>query len=266
MATFLLVWNPEQWHWWDDLGDSFKRRGRYWYGGWSTGRNKSIRRGDRVFLSRVGREPRGIVASGYSTSEVYPFRHWQAEKRKTGAKGLYIDVKFDTLLNPSREAILDRSQLEQGVLRSMNWSPRVSGVQISPPVAAALERVWSRFVGRGVAPRPVAEPRAIEGLRTETTSYVRGRSRELRDLALENSHGICEACGVNFERVLGGKGVRVLQVHHRKQFAATDSPRVTRLSDLAVLCANCHMLVHMNPDEAISVQRLRQMLRRASVV
>jgi len=266
MATFLLVWNPEQWHWWDDLGDSFERSRRYWYGDWSTGRNKSIRRGDRVFLSRVGREPRGIVASGYATTAVYPDRHWQDQRRKAGVKGLYIDVKFETLLNPSREAILDRSVLDQGVLRSMNWSPRVSGVQIPAPIAAALERAWSRFLSRGVPPRPVAEPRAIEGLRTETTSYVRGRSRELRDLALQDSRGICEACCVNFGRVLAGKGVRVLQVHHRKQLAAADSPRLTRLSDLAVLCANCHMLVHMDPNEAIPVEKLRKMLRRVSMV
>ena len=265
MRTFLLVWNPEQWHWWSNLGDSAKKRGRYWYTDWSTGRNKSIQRGDRVFLSRVGREPRGIVASGYATSAVYPDRHWQDHKRKEGAKGLYIDVKFDTLLNPSSQAILDHSYLDKGVLRNMNWSPRASGVQIPEPIAAALERAWSGFLGRGVAPRAVAEPRALEGLRTETTTYVRGRSRELRDLALQNSRGVCEACRVDFQRLLGGKGVRVLQVHHRKQFAATDSPRLTRLSDLAVLCANCHMLVHMDPSQALAVEKLRSMLRRPSV-
>jgi 5-methylcytosine-specific restriction enzyme A len=266
MATYLLIWNPKQWHWWDDLGDSFEKRGRYWYGSWSTGRNKSIVSGDRVFLSRVGREPRGIVASGYAISDVGASRHWQAERRKVDEKALYIDVKFDALLNPARERILDRSLLEQSILGTMNWSPRVSGVEIPAPVATALERTWSRFLSKSVAPRPIAEPRAIEGLATETISYVRGRSRKLRDRALQEAGGICEACRVNFKRVLGGKGVRVLQVHHRRQFAATDAPRVTRLSDLAVLCANCHMLVHMDPDKAMPAEKLRPMLRRARVV
>lgn len=123
-----------------------------------------------------------------------------------------------------------------------------------------LHAAGTRYMS--AAPRPTAEPRAIECLCTETVSYVRGRSRQLRDLALQNARGICEVCRVNFGRVFGGKGVRVLQVHHRKQLSATDSPRVTRLRDLAVLCANCHLLIHMDPDRAMPVEQLRRILRR----
>ena len=59
---------------------------------------------------------------------------------------------------------------------------------------------------------------------------------------------------------MGGKGVRVLQVHHRKQLANTDRPRLTHLNDLAVLCANCHTLVHINPKRALAVSALHRML------
>jgi predicted HNH restriction endonuclease len=58
----------------------------------------------------------------------------------------------------------------------------------------------------------------------------------------------------------------VLQVHHRKQLASNDSPRLTKLRDLAVLCANCHMLVHMDPYKAIAVEKLRKMLARTRVI
>ena len=118
---------------------------------------------------------------------------------------------------------------------------------------------------KSAALQPIPELRAVEGTFTETTLYVRGRSRQLRDRALQKAEGICEACRIDFGGLLGGKGIRVLQVHHRKQFGATDSPRVTRLSDLAVLCANCHMLVHMDPHKAIPVERLHKMLRRESM-
>ena len=74
-------------------------------------------------------------------------------------------------------------------------------------------------------------------------AYVRGRSRQLRDLALENADGVCCVCDVDYSKVLDGNGVRVLQVHHRKQLAASDAPRLTSLKDLAVVCANCHLLV-----------------------
>lgn len=101
---------------------------------------------------------------------------------------------------------------------------------------------------------------AIEGVLTETMTYVRGRSRQLRDLALKKAEGACCVCDVDYSKLLDGKGARVLQVHHRKQLAANDTPRLTSLKDLAVVCANCHMLIHMNPKRALAVEALKKML------
>lgn len=102
---------------------------------------------------------------------------------------------------------------------------------------------------------------AFEGVRTESVSYKRGRSRRLRDSALAISKGICAVCAVEYSALFESKGVRVLQVHHRKQLAIIDRPRVTKQSDLAVVCANCHMLIHMDLKRALSVEKLRTMLR-----
>jgi predicted HNH restriction endonuclease len=107
------------------------------------------------------------------------------------------------------------------------------------------------------------EPSAIEGIKKETVTYSRGRNRKLRNIALNQSSGVCCVCDTNYKKVLGGKGVRVLQVHHRQQLAAADTPVITRLSDLAVVCANCHMLIHLNPKQAISIEALRGMLGRS---
>lgn len=103
--------------------------------------------------------------------------------------------------------------------------------------------------------------RALEGVRTEVVTYKQGRSRALRDRALARSNGICKVCRVNYSALLDGRGVRVLQVHHRKQLAATDRPQLTKLSDLAVVCANCHLLIHMDSKKALSVEKLRAMMR-----
>jgi predicted HNH restriction endonuclease len=105
-----------------------------------------------------------------------------------------------------------------------------------------------------------AEPAAIEGLRTETVRYVSSRSKKLRDLAMAKSDGICCVCETDYTTLLEGKGVRVLQVHHRQQIAANEAPVLTGLSDLAVVCANCHILIHMNPKKALRIEELRKML------
>jgi len=106
------------------------------------------------------------------------------------------------------------------------------------------------------------EPSATEGLLTEVTYYRRSRDRALRDRAFKESKGVCSVCDTDYTQLLDGKGVHVLQVHHRQQLAITDAPVITRLSDLAVVCANCHMLIHMDPKQALSVEALRTMMNK----
>src|SRR4051794_9718122 len=100
----------------------------------------------------------------------------------------------------------------------------------------------------------------MENTLTEVTTYVRARDRTLRERALLGARGTCAACGFDFGEFLSGLGRRVLQVHHRRQLAATDSPRINGLKDLAVLCANCHAIIHANPKHAMSVEVLRRKL------
>lgn len=101
---------------------------------------------------------------------------------------------------------------------------------------------------------------AIEGIAREVISYYKSRSRPLRDAALALGKGVCEACGTDFTLILDGQGVRVLQVHHRQQLSVGDEPRLTSVTDLAVVCANCHSLIHMDPKRALSIETLRGIL------
>lgn len=114
------------------------------------------------------------------------------------------------------------------------------------------------------APEPAryADESDIEGTKTEVKCIKRGRSRRLRDAALEKANGVCCVCSRNFSNVLDGKGIRVLQVHHRKQLSSRDVPSVTKVKDLAVVCANCHLLLHLDPAQALSVEKLRKKLHR----
>ena len=112
---------------------------------------------------------------------------------------------------------------------------------------------------------PAAAASVIEGLVTESKRYIRGRSRRLRELAMQKAKGVCAACEVNFARLLNGAGKRVLQVHHRQQLSSTDEPRLTRVEELAVVCANCHMLIHIDPRSPMAVEELRLLLKSASL-
>ena len=140
--TFLLTWNPRVYAWRDLRRDAARVRatGRL-HTDWSCARSKQIRRGDRVFLLRQGVEPRGIVGSGWATSDWYEGPGW----RRAGVPCNYVDLAIDVLLDAEREPILPREALSHGVLAQMYWNTQVSGIRIPDAVAREMEKAWLPF-------------------------------------------------------------------------------------------------------------------------
>ncbi|PNV94781.1 HNH endonuclease [Pseudomonas protegens] len=54
----------------------------------------------------------------------------------------------------------------------------------------------------------------------------------------------CEACGFNFSQTYGADVEGVIDVHHTKPLHTLQPGDKTKLADLALLCANCHRVVH----------------------
>jgi hypothetical protein len=136
----------------------------------------------------------------------------------------------------------------------------------STPIPSDVVSEFLAFLQAGKThPIHFAEESDIEGTKTEVLGIISKRSRRLRHLAFEAANGVCGVCGRDFSKVLGGRGVRVLQVHHRDQLSARDVPAVTKVSDLAVVCANCHLLLHLDPGKALTVEELQEMLRADGV-
>jgi 5-methylcytosine-specific restriction protein A len=257
MATYLLVWNPRQWPWskMKVLRDQVTRHGTY-AADWTCA-SKDVKPGDRMFLIKLGTTPKGIMGSGYARSRPRMKPHYKEARARRGDLQQFVKVEFDTLLNPADS--LNRESLSRGVLGEMHWDSQASGVHIREDIARALEREWARFRPQR-AVRPPLEFATFEGLRREQTLYRYGRNRRLRDLALERADGVCATCEEDYSSKLDGIGVRVLQVHHKKQLAVLDRPRLNTVNDLAVLCANCHALIHVDPKRAMTVGELRRRL------
>lgn len=54
----------------------------------------------------------------------------------------------------------------------------------------------------------------------------------------------CEVCGFNFERKYGARGQGYIECHHIRPLHTVMRRTSTRLADLAVVCANCHRMLH----------------------
>lgn len=54
----------------------------------------------------------------------------------------------------------------------------------------------------------------------------------------------CEACGFDFAVTYGKLGIGFAECHHRLPLSSLGSRTGTRLKDLAIVCANCHRMIH----------------------
>jgi 5-methylcytosine-specific restriction protein A len=229
VATYLLTWNPDRWRWTEEevqedianleeLGPEEYQRVQG--SNWSIGTNyRRIRPGDRLFLTRLGREPRGIFAFGYAVSYPYQYPHWDQEE---GHRAWYVDVYWDTLLNPyDPRSMLLRDELEF-ISAEQRWSPIASGEEINDEVAAKLEAEWQRLTGAS-SPLDTSSADADDAMtlpegavrQTSVTRYERNQAA--RRLCIKH-HGVsCTVCGFNFEKVYGEVGQGYIEVHHLKR-------------------------------------------------
>ena len=147
MKTWLFTWNPKRWKWDDkyyghlELKHQIAQVGRA-FATWSCGRNRSIKTGDRIFLIRLGAEPRGIVASGIAATDVFEGPHWDRERMKKGAVCRRIYIEFDRIVDADNEAILSIDVLKDRI-PDVCWSSQSSGIEIPVSAAVEVETIWT---------------------------------------------------------------------------------------------------------------------------
>lgn len=103
-----------------------------------------------------------------------------------------------------------------------------------------------------------------EGMLLTRLHLARERSRAAvarKKRAVLNQTGRleCEACGFDFAQTYGTLGEGFTECHHSLPLADLPFARQTRLTDLVIVCANCHRMLH-RARPALSVNELRDLL------
>ena len=107
---------------------------------------------------------------------------------------------------------------------------------------------------------------APEGRLLTRMHRTRERSRKLvnKKLAkfMEASGGLaCQVCGFDFRSNYGELGEGFAECHHLHPVSSLGDGARTRLEDLAVVCANCHRMIHRRRPW-LSLQDLRESLKK----
>lgn len=86
------------------------------------------------------------------------------------------------------------------------------------------------------------------------------RARKIREARKRLGSVECEVCGFDFERTYGPRGRDYIECHHRNPLSHTGQI-ATALVDLALLCSNCHRMIHRHRPW-LTVAELRNLVNQ----
>ena len=76
-------------------------------------------------------------------------------------------------------------------------------------------------------------------------------------------HGklICSVCSFDFSQVYGERGDGFIECHHSKPISSLVAGQKTKLSDLELVCSNCHRMIHRKKPW-LTISELRSLLHK----
>jgi 5-methylcytosine-specific restriction protein A len=185
------------------------------------------------------------------------------EQRFRNPNGVYMKLcnflRFDPDYHGS--GLTRGGRLEQEVWDE--FSSRRTGLAAT---AAAIREARETLTAPQVqAEVPTDDESCVEGALLTALHKRRERSAALtkrkKQAVLEATGNLaCEVCGFDFERRYGPIGEGFAECHHTVPLFLLAQRTATRLQDLAILCSNCHRIIHRSKP-MLTLQELKAGLR-----
>jgi 5-methylcytosine-specific restriction enzyme A len=101
----------------------------------------------------------------------------------------------------------------------------------------------------GTLPADLIEVEGIEGATLTRMHHYRERDKRIvtqKKASMADADGRirCEACNFDFFEHYGDRGLGFIEAHHVRPIGSILPGTRNRLSDLVVLCSNCHRMIH----------------------
>lgn len=165
------------------------------------------------------RNPNGVARKTWDIATQHP----DYPKKRTKGNRLDREVLEDFLMDPERMRAVAR-EIRAAIERPEIPTPSYLGTEADEEDAAAEGRLLlARHYRRERDPR----------LRRKKIKACKKRGLPIA----------CEVCSFDFGTKYGSRGTDYIEVHHVLPLHVSGETR-TKLSDLAMLCANCHRMIH----------------------
>lgn len=209
------------------------------------------------------------VIGWYKNAIVY--REYQEFKNRTkiqienGLTHYRVEAKAEdaTLLPPKERNLLIPRAVKGGIGQSNVWYAD------SPESKVHIQRV-SKLINQGyddglqdldIISGKEGNPRLVAHLKKERNqAIVKKKKKQILD---STGKLICEVCGFDFQSFFGDLGEGFCEVHHLKPLSKMDGEVETTLEDLAIVCSNCHRILHRK-NPMLTLSRLRKAIKNGT--
>jgi 5-methylcytosine-specific restriction endonuclease McrA len=104
-----------------------------------------------------------------------------------------------------------------------------------------------------------------EGTRSYRLHLSIERDSRVSKLAKEKRWGeaglfACDICGFDFEKSYGKRGYKYIEAHHTVPVSEMKKGQKTKLKDIALVCSNCHKILHKSRPW-LSIQELIEIMQ-----
>ena len=169
----------------------------------------------------------------------------------------------DAVLLPvtERDLIVPRA-VKGGIGQSNVWfADKPEGAALVKRALALVRRGRSQSLPDIDLTMSVLEgnPRLVAHLRRERSTSL---AKAKRAAILRTTGRLCcEICDFDFGAKYGTLGEGYCEVHHLQALSKSDGTVETKLKDLAIVCSNCHRVIHRT-DPMPTIKDLKGVLRR----
>jgi len=205
-------------------------------------------------LNRVGGKLHGAVGK---------------EKSFRNANGVYMKLmnfrRFDPAYTASGKKGLTAGNKDEEVVWRQFASDPTRCHEIAQAIIRNLDTDDVVALSSEAAPDDMVEE-ASEGRLLTRIHLRRERNRALiaskKRLVLKQGGLLtCEVCGFSFKAEYGDRGDGFIECHHTKPLETLGPGGKTHVRDLALVCSNCHRMIHRRRPW-LSIDQLRELLPR----
>lgn len=202
-----------------------------------------------VFVARDPADGQRKVVGLYASASASP-------RRRTSNAWWDATTRNAILITSGRRTRVAGWPGDSGIRR---WARSPSGTTDHASLRQCFDRIRKNLTRAARAlnvpeatDQTYADLDATEGIVRQRLVAHRSRESKLRVAKIRSvleARGslVCEVpgCGFDFAKTYGALGYGFAHVHHLRPLKeATSRGRTTRLADLAVVCANCHAMIH----------------------